>query len=234
MGVGKEPITIQQETDYPFGDEINLRLILARRVAFGLSLRIPAWCKEPKLALNRAPISPPPIRKGFIRLERVFHPGDLITLPLPMRIEASHWPDDGAVGVEHGPLVYSLPIKEQWMPVVTPKWSSPGFPQWNAFPMSDWSYGLALDEARGEIGAVVERGSLTPDPWIDPPVNISVPVKQVSEWKLHSDNEHPDRLKTPPLPDIHREESASLTDVERVKLSPYGSTQLRLTIFPKV
>src|SRR5207249_10728077 len=61
------------------------------------------------------PLPLPAIQNGFARLNRRFDPGDRITLVLPMKTTLSHWPDNG-VGIEHGPLVYSLPLKEEWTP----------------------------------------------------------------------------------------------------------------------
>lgn len=234
VGANRVPIEIHQETDYPFGEEIHFTLTPAKPVAFGLSLRIPAWCKDPKLVLNGNPVSLPLLNKGFVRLERVFHPGDRLTLMLPMQIQTSQWPGNG-IGVEHGPLVYSLRIKEQWTSVVTPKWSSAEFPQWNALPASTWNYALALDKSQSGLGMVLERKPMTSDPWVEPPVKITALAKEVFGWRLRPDGEHPERLKTPPLPVIYElERSSPIEGAERVTLVPYGTTQLRLTIFPRL
>lgn len=235
VGVRGEPITVHEETDYPFGEEIHFRLDMKKAAAFGLSLRIPAWCSDPRLLLNGSTLARPPIRTGFVRLERVFQPGDRITLRLPMHTQASHWPDNG-IGIERGPLVYALPVREQWTPVVTPKWSTAQFPQWNAIPAGPWNYGAGFSPIPGQLRGEVKHKAMTSDPWVDPPVSIAVPMKKIAGWDLQVDNVHPERLQTPPLPTIDAERLRSLenADVEYVTLVPYGATQLRLTIFPKV
>jgi hypothetical protein len=184
--------------------------------------------------LNGTALALAPIHNGFVKIERVFHPGDRLTLTLPMQVKTSQWPD-GGIGIEHGPLVYSLPVQESWTSVVTAKWSSPEFPQWNAVPASSWNYAIALDNSRNDFGLVPQRQPMTTDPWLEPPIKITTPAKKVPGWELHSDGDHPERLKTPPLP-VLAEEGPNLlagVAVERVTLVPYGATHLRLTIFPK-
>src|SRR5437667_10272189 len=107
------------------------------------------------------------MQNGFARLNRTFHSGDKITLVLPMKPAVSHWPDNG-IGVEHGPLVYSLPIKEDWSPVVVPKYSTADFPDWNATPATPWNYGLAIDEAKLDSEILVERKTGVEDPCVNP------------------------------------------------------------------
>jgi DUF1680 family protein len=177
----------------------------------------------------------PPVRKGFVQLSRIFNPGDRITLTLPMRVAITSWPDNG-VGVEHGPLVYAFAVQEDWKPVVTPRWSTSEYPEWDSTPISAWNYALALDPAQRDSHAEFERKTMTADPWTVPPVRMTVPAKKVARWTLRADAVHPERMQTPPLPQMDRREAQSLTnaDVERVMLVPLGATQLRVTIFPKV
>ncbi len=74
-----------------------------------------------------------------------------MTLTLPMETAVTRWPQDG-VGLEHGPLVYSLAIKANWKSVVEEKYTTPEYPSWEATPASDWNYGLALDAAQPTNG----------------------------------------------------------------------------------
>src|SRR5205085_7400580 len=85
IGPGRHLVEIEQETNYPFGEEIHFTIHTEKPVSFPLSLRIPGWCSTPQIFLNEKALPLPPIGNGFARLNRTFHPGDKITLALPMQ-----------------------------------------------------------------------------------------------------------------------------------------------------
>ena len=223
-------VEIHEETDYPFGEEIQFTIRCDRPVSFLLALRIPRWCRTPGLFVNDKSLPMPAIENGFVRLRRTFRPGDKITLTLPMKTELSYWPSNG-IGIERGPLVYSLPIKEAWSPVVTPKYSTADFPDWDANPASPWNYGSGAPGAALLSKVQLRKNSMTSDPWCEPPISLSVPLRRVPEWQLRSDPKDPAIKLTPPLPEI--DGSTLKAEVETLSLVPYGATHLRLTIFPE-
>ena len=228
VGPGRHVIEVHEETNYPFEEEIHFTLHAEQAVSFPLSFRIPGWCAAPHFYLNDKPIPLPPTKKGFATLNRKFHPGDRITLVLPMRTALSHWPENG-VGVEHGPLVYSLPIKEEWTSLVIPKYSTSDFPCWNATPVSPWNYGLAVDEEELSSEIQAQRKPMTEDPWIEPPITITAPLRKIEGWDLASDEKNPSQKFTPALPSLTK--NSTITESERIALVPYGATHLRLTVF---
>jgi hypothetical protein len=235
VGPDSQQIEIVQTTNYPFDEQIHFKINASRALTFPLSLRVPAWCDEPLLTVNGAPAPASKTHKGFLVLQRSFNPGDVVTLTLPMKVVITHWPQNG-IGIERGPLVYSLPIKENWTPRVEPKYTTAEFPSWEATPASAWNYGITLDPAKLASEIEIKRKPLklseTDDPWENPPTTLTAPAKKIEDWELQPNPDDLSQKFTPPLPDLSVSKVSET--VERVSLVPYGSTQLRITIFPAV
>ncbi len=235
VGPHNQPIEIVQSTRYPFEEEIRLTIKSGAPVEFPLSLRIPGWCREPRLTLNGKSMDARPDAHGFVTVERTFQSGDQIALTFPMRLALSRWPQNG-IGLERGPLVYSLPIRARWTTTVVPRYSTPEFPCFEARPQSEWNYGLALQEATLDEDVQVIQRPIAPDqafdPWENPPVALTVPARKVAGWELMANPDKPEQKFTPCLPDVQPDQVSEAK--ERIRLEPYGSTKLRLTIFPEV
>ena len=123
VGSKGESVTIAEETNYPFEEKIRFVIKGTGAVAFPLSLRIPAWCENPSLAVNGTPASARP--GEMMRIERRWSPGDTVELTLPMTVKLTPR-SKGAVAVERGPLVYALKIDHVWKKVAE---RFPGFPR---------------------------------------------------------------------------------------------------------
>ncbi len=235
VGKTHEPVEIEQTTNYPFEEQIQFKIHASRAVSFPLSLRIPAWCESPQLTVNGNAMTGRRTAKGFLVVRRIFKPGDTVTLTLPMKTAVTHWPE-GGVGVEHGPLVYSLAIEPIWNHVVEEPYSTAEFPSWEARPTTEWNYGLALDSAQPTKGINFMQGQNLAndglDPWENPTNTLSVPARKIESWHLRENPENSAQKFTPPLPELS---AASVSKkVERLTLVPSGSTELRVTIFPVV
>jgi hypothetical protein len=232
IGPNRQPIQITQTTHYPFDEQVKLTIQSSRAVSFPLSLRVPRWCDNPRLTLNGVAVPVTRTTRGFVMLQRTFQPGDVVTLTLPMKLALTRWPQEG-IALERGPLVYSLPIKEIWTTKVEPKFTTAEFPSWEARPGSPWNYGLALNEANLEREVTVEKTPLPPDhlpdPWENTPITLHLPARRIADWELQSNPDNPDQKFTPCLPDVADRGAGA---IERISLVPYGSTQLRVTIFP--
>ena len=98
-------ITIRQETDYPTSGRINIFVEPQVPTSFGLHLRIPPFAQGAVSGVNEAEAKR--ANAGdFTVIERLWHPGDRLTLdlPLPLRIQKS----EDLAAVIRGPLVYCL------------------------------------------------------------------------------------------------------------------------------
>ncbi|HEU5352184.1 MAG TPA: beta-L-arabinofuranosidase domain-containing protein [Terracidiphilus sp.] len=234
-GAAQTPVEIVQETGYPFEEQIRFRIEAEQAVSFPLALRIPGWCAEPRIAVNGVSVAAKANAKGFVVLRRNFAPGDRITLTLPMRIALSRWPQQG-IGLERGPIVYALPIQATWTSKVERHFTTAQFPSLEARPASAWNYALAVDGATLGDAVKVKNVPVSEaqklDPWRYPSIALTVPARRIEGWELQANPGNPEQKFTPCLPEMS-EATVSETS-ETVTLVPYGSTQLRMAIFPVV
>ena len=111
--IGKTPVKIEQQTDYPWDGTIKISVTPAEPTTFSLMLRIPQWCEHYTLKVNGAEISDAVVKKGYIMLRREWAAGDDVELVLDMPVQRiiSH-PDVeenvGKVALQRGPVVYCL------------------------------------------------------------------------------------------------------------------------------
>lgn len=121
LELGGQPVTLRQATDYPWDGTVRLSVELPAPAEFGLRLRLPGWCRAPRLALNGAPIEPA-VEGGYACLRRTWQNGDALTLDLPMPVERVYAhpavrADIGRVALQRGPLVYCLEQADHSVPL---------------------------------------------------------------------------------------------------------------------
>ena len=102
------PVTLVQRTDFPAQDRIALTVTPSSPIDFTLTLRIPAWTREPTLLLNGRP-QPIALRPGSVAsLRRLWKAGDTLELTLPQsfRTEAIDNQHPDTVALMRGPVEY--------------------------------------------------------------------------------------------------------------------------------
>jgi len=248
VGVNNQEIVIIEETDYPFSDQISFRIQTDQPVEFTLWLRVPGWCVNGSLEINRQSIETVFPACSFVPIHRVFNNDDFLRLTLPMKIHIQHWPRSG-ITIERGPLVYSLKIEEDWQIDNKDKKSTPDFPAWNLYAKSLWNYALDLDLEYPDDDIDVVQKPTTTYPWSldDAHIELHVPARRVKGWKIckkkkvtHQVWENGVKTEvetegkfafTPQLP---KPKKLKKKLSKKVTLVPYGCTHLRITVLPHV
>ena len=114
LELGGREVVVEQKTEYPWRDRVQLRIGCEEAARFTLALRIPGWCRGARAKLNGRPLRLEPLtRNGYARVKRLWQPGDEVVLTLPMpveRIEANPAvvASAGRVALQRGPVVFCL------------------------------------------------------------------------------------------------------------------------------
>lgn len=206
------PVEIEQETDYPFRDDIAITLRPASPVAFPVRLRLPGWCRAPSVKVNGETVQAS-AGAGFVTVERQWSAGDRIELSFPADVVPETGFND-SVSFTRGALVFSLPVGEAWV-----KWRKRGLTNdWQVYPTSQWNYAAA------EPGKV-EQHAIGPRPFAGatPAVTLAVRGRLVA-WKAEEGAADP----VPAKPTLEDEPYTTL------RLVPYAGAKLRITSFPKL
>ena len=120
---------LTQTTDYPSGTQDIISIDPKKTGSFTLAIRIPAWCKGPKVLVN-GEAQPSPQSGRYLNLNRAWKKGDKVTLEFPMQlawVRHDHYqntsikkpykttPDaDAPYALVRGPLVYA--VDNLWYP----------------------------------------------------------------------------------------------------------------------
>ena len=223
VGRGVE-VKITETTDYPFSERITLVVAASKPVDFPLYLRIPRWCKDPKVSLNGRALDAKAEPLSYLVVTRKWSKGDTLVLELPMRLAVRVWAKHkGAVSVDRGPLAFSLKIGEEWKRCGgSDKW-----PAFEVFPTTPWNYGLALDPAKPEISiAVIKKSApLAQQPFTPQaaPLELRAPARKIPAWGFDRHG----------LGAVLQASPAYTTEpLETVALIPMGCARLRIAVFP--
>ena len=133
---GNVPLTVREDTNYSFEDQIRFTIETRKPATFPLALRILAWCEQATIRLNSKTLRTEKGSQEF-NLNQAWHNQHLLTLELPMRLTTSRWAHNSRA-VELGPLVYApnLPYTQ------TKGTAKEECDYYEYLPAAPWNYGL--------------------------------------------------------------------------------------------
>lgn len=220
--IGDTQVIVNLETEYPFRETLNFTVSVDREVTFTFYLRIPAWAEAAILKLDGKDIKVK--HNEFYKLKNKWVKETKFSLQLNMTPKVISRPNELAA-VSRGPLIYSLPIGEQWHRI-NEKEAGHEFPHcdYEIHPTTPWNYGLCINKDNPQESITFEERQIKDCPFSPEgaPVVAKLKGKKV-DWELKNGSAAP----SPGMKFISEE-------TEDITMIPYGCTNLRITEMPIV
>ncbi|MEE4115068.1 MAG: beta-L-arabinofuranosidase domain-containing protein [Marinilabiliaceae bacterium] len=237
---GKE-VEIECQTNYPFDEKLAFRISIKEPGSFPLYFRIPGWCAGASLQVNSKGKSYKAEGGKYIRIQRKWNDGDMLSLTLPMGLSVKRWEKNhNSASINYGPLSFSLKIKEEYVrkesdetAIGDSKWQ-PGvdkskWPSFEIHPGSPWNYGLVLDPEDELNSFEVIKGQWPennfPFTQDDSPIRIIAKGSRIPEWVIDEYGLAGELQDSPVL---------SSEQEETIELIPMGAARLRISAFPVI
>ena len=208
------PVSIELVTDYPFRGQLKYIIKTERPVEFSFYIRIPASSGSAMVNGENVKVN------TMHQIARKWQAEEVIIVQLDFPIRFEERPR-GLKCLWRGPLLFSLPIQEEWKRLeYTRDGVERKFPycDYEISPKSKWNYGFAAETPH----AVEEKDFVLPFFSDHPPVCLIVPMAEVP-WKFING-------RCAITPDSNK----AISEVQKMRLIPYGCTNLRMTEMPTV
>jgi len=191
LSASGKPVTISQQTEYPWDGKVTVTLTPDAPTRFRLHLRLPGWCREPRLSVNGEAVTPETI-SGYAVLDREWQPADTVTLDLPMPVERIHAHpnvryDNGRVALQRGPVVYCLEAADNGPALDT--LSLPRDAEWEASFAPDLLSGVTILRGKGQRLSSAGWESALYRPDVPAPVAASVTAVPYFAWDNRASGE---------------------------------------------
>jgi len=218
--VAGQKVNISVETEYPFRQDVRIVLSPKVSIRFPLRMRIPAWARGATIRINGQLETVDTSPETFAFIDRLWAPGDVVDLHLPMVPSVSRW-FNRSLALMRGPLVFSLNPGQSWVKLRDRGLTA----DWQVYPMAAWNYALLVDEPSAVEIRVVE-GPIGPQPFAARAVAVKLRVRGrlINAWRSEDG-------VAGPLPNGLQSSSLPL---ETLELIPYAAAKLRITAFPQL
>ena len=220
-------LTIDEQTQYPFEDQIKFIVQPSKSSEFPIEFRVPIWCKEAIIHVNGKEIKR---EKGgqIVRIKRTWNKNDQVDLFFPNEITTKNWAKNSR-SIEKGALIYALKIKEE----VTKQMHPQEGEYLEIMPKSDWNFGLLKTTIANPIPNTSFHSVPFPKDFkwnsMSSPFEITTLGKKIPDWKTQDGVAHqPITTRTGVYEGTVNKES------ETIRLIPFGFTRLRVVAFPVV
>ena len=218
--VAGQAVHVKVETEYPFRESIRIHVTPKEALSFPIRFRIPEWTEEAVIRVNGTVVPDALIAGSFAKIERKWHPGDLVEIRFPMKPRVNRG-FSRSISLLRGPLIFSFDPGESWVKLVDRGPAS----DWQVFPTSAWNHALSVDETSAPEVEVIESpvGSI-PFAASGTSVRLRVKARQLKGWRSVDG-------VAQPVPVASRSTTGNETLVD---LIPYGAAKLRITAFPGI
>ena len=117
-----QKVRLEVTTEYPWDGKVTLKTKLEKAANFALHLRVPGWCQQASVTVNKRALNSPTQERGYIVLEQTWKDGDVIQLNLAMPVQRvaanpNVKDDHGLLAIQRGPLIYCLEGCDQSEPI---------------------------------------------------------------------------------------------------------------------
>ena len=213
--IGGKTVSVELNTRYPFRSTLTYTVKTDAPVTFPLAIRIPAFAKAATVDGISVPVG------AFYELEREWSGEMTVTVELEFAAELTEG-FEGMCSVKRGPLLYALPIGEEWHCL---EYEKNGvmrkFPycDYEILPTTPFAFGFASDkfdlvESEPDAAYIFSPAGA--------PVALETDLAPV-EWGV--ENNH-----CKALPEGRRAIGAT----QKMRLIPYGCTSLRMSVLPMI
>lgn len=222
-----QTVTIIEDTDYPFKESVRFTIHTSEDVRFPLHLRVPLWCKSAHLKVNNEELEMG--EDNITVINRRWKSGDTVELVMDMDFRFTRW-HENSLGIERGPLVYALKVKEDWRKIEIERMTDKEL--WEVYPKSAWNYAILGKELKkGDLNLSVSD-TISDYPWNlkNAPIQIRAKALRLPEWRIQ--NYSAGKVMVPPR--VKKDSKNAGSVVEDITLIPYGCTTLRISQFPVI